>query len=970
MLRWMLRPDARLALAGVGVAAALLIPIAGTLALASLQPEVAAEPGWVLVRGDGKPIRLADVPTPDLAVRLERGADRNLAAYVVGPPNVGKDEAWPMPLAPTAPLTGFKLKAPAGNAQPLVPSGATLVHPSRLADNRSADMLYAKTPALRDRLAAKGLTVLPADGAHVFVESSIAQVRSASVALTVASVPVVALIAMAFAELDAAEMSRTAAVVAALGHPGGARALLVGRVLAVVGIAALAASIVALGLYLFGGTFHPNPVPWRGLALALGAPTAAALAFGAWRSAAGVRRAGGLLRAPSEEISPSRLVPGLPPTMQPLLLGTRILPAIALAGLLFMVDVGFPLAVAGVPQALTGSSGELVRTDATASILSGRTDARLADVARFDPAITEVSAEVLVPTMVAGGPALLRGGAWSDLSAFHGLSIVDGEAPQAGQVAVGAGLGRRLGVHPGDHILVAGVSRPLARFLEVSGVFVGPDLLQSEGVLTLADARDLAGLGPRAATLVRARPDTEEALGALSRSSADLQVTSLALSPSQPAAGSIATAQVGVANLGPVPGSRLLFVRVDGVAVAQLDARLGGYETDTLQASFVVPRSGFTLAVNPTMQVATAPSGMALAAPALQFDNAPVLVSASDGSPVPGLEIAMYANASVAQDGGPRQGVARTDANGTAAFTGIGPGLHVAAATGTDHAATAVRVASGANATTGRLAVERVWLQPGNPQPGESTAVFAEIVNLGGRQANGSVPLMLDGDVIGIGEVVLAPGEAAVVDAQMAPDSGTHTVAALGRQVTFQTSSPPGSAPAGGPGVAVRSDTLSRSAADEALGNARAVLLGLGGTAMASSLALVYLAIARTVHHRRGILPTLWSLGMEPERLRRRASVEAAVMGLVAALAAAFVGALLFSLAGIVQWPLAFGHSVPQPITLTFALQAATAFAAACAGATYLTLGRLVDEDHLRRPGAESRPVLPPESLPALMGEA
>lgn len=978
MLRWMLRPDARLALAGIGVAAALLIPLAGTLALSTLDAKSPVAPGWVLVRPDGGPIDLATIPTPDQAVRTERGADRLLTAYVVGAPGVKADEAQPMPLASRAALPGFKMKAPALQAQPLVSSHATLVHPSRLADNSTADMLYARTAALRDRLVAQGLVATSGDGVHSFVTQSITQVRGASIALTAASVPVVALIAMAFAELDASEMSRTAAVVAALGHPARARALLVGRVLAVIALAALVAILVAIGLYLLGRTtFHPTPIPWRALALALGLPTAAAVAFGAWRSAMGVRRAGGLLRAPSQEISPSRRLPRISPTLQPLVLGTRMLPAIALAGLLFVVDVGFPLAVAAVPQALTGSSGELVRTSGTGSLLNGRTDARVADVAAFDPAISAVVAEVLVPTLVRGQPVLVRGGNWDALSGFHGLRLSDGEAPEPGEIAVGAGLGRRLGVHPGDRLEVAASTRPLVRTFTVSGVFVGSDLLRSEAILPMGDAQDLAGLRADQATLVRARPDSDEAMAALSRTGADVRVVSLALNPPEPAAGTIATATVGLANLGPLPGSRLLFVRVDGQAVAQLDVRVAGHTQTTAQASFVVPRAGFRLEVNPTVEVETAASTVTLSAPALQFDDAAVTVtarSADSNQPIQGLEIALYPNATAAQAGAPRLQVAVTESDGTASFPGVRPGLWVAAATQGSRAATEVRVASAENATEGRLIAERVWLQPGNPAPGETAAAFARLANVGGVQATATVAILVDDRIVGLRDVTLAPGATLTIDAPLVVDSGTHALSVLERRISFQTAASSASPAAGaGPaaplvGMARRSDTLARSAADEALGNARAVLLGLGGTAMASSLALVYLAVARTVHHRRGILPTLWSLGMEPEQLRRRAALEAGLMGLVAGLAAALAGALLFALAGILQWPQAFGHSVPQPIDPIFSLQAATAFAAACGIATYVTLGRLVAPESLRRPGAETNPPLPPASLPEILG--
>lgn len=966
LARWALRLDGRLAIAALGTAAALLIPLAGTLAIHSLDSDDVVEPGWVLVHPDGEAVRISDLPErPERAVRLERGADRQLASYVLGDPRVGKDDALAMPLAPAEPLPGLRTRP--GGPLALVPSTATLVHPSRMADAGVADALHTTSAEVRDRLVAFGLRALPADGGHAYLESSIGQVQSAAFALTAASIPVVAVVAAAFADLDAAEMSRTAAVVSALGHSRRARLLLMGRVVLLVVASALAALLVAGVLYRSSAAFRPSPLPFGDLALGVGLPALAAVAAGLWRSARSSRSLGTVLRAPAQQVVASPPIPGVPPRAQPLLLGSRLLAPILLAALLFMVDVGFPLAVAEVPQALTGGPGEAVRLDATGNLLGSTTDARLADVATLDPAVSAASAEILAPTVAGGEPLLVRGGEWERLAAFHGLLLTAGSPPQPGETVVGATLAARLGLDVGDRLVVPAVSRPLARSFVVAGTFAGGGLLESEAVVGLPDARDLAGLGRHQATVVRARPDTDAAIAALSRSAAQLEVTGLRMEPEAPPAGGLATAVVEVTNLGPVPGTRLLFVRVDGEAVAQVDARVPPYTTATFQASFVAPVASFSLAVNPTVEVPATPPAVVLSAPGLQPDSGAVRVSARQGdAPAAGLLLGLYRDAASARTGAGRIANATTDADGVARFSAPPPGLYVAATESVQpKAAAEVRVSSAADANTGRLVVRRLWVDPAQPRPGQETTVFVRVANVGGVQAEGTVPVGMDGGVVGLPEVTLAPGAETTLQVPVVALAGEHNVTAMDSRVSFRVAGPGAAqvAAGGGAGVARRSETLSRAAADQVLGNARGVLLGLGGTAMASSLALVALATARTVRHRQGLLPTLWALGLTPEWLRRRARFEAAAMGLVAALAAALVAAGLFAAAAAVRWPTAFGHAVPQPIGPIFAFQAAAAFAAACAVAASVAVGPLVEEGRLRRPGTEARRVVPPATV-------
>ncbi|HEX2065900.1 MAG TPA: hypothetical protein VHI93_03715, partial [Candidatus Thermoplasmatota archaeon] len=121
--------------------------------------------------------------------------------------------------------------------------------------------------------------------------------------------------------------------------------------------------------------------------------------------------------------------------------------------------------------------------------------------------------------------------------------------------------------------------------------------------------------------------------------------------------------------------------------------------------------------------------------------------------------------------------------------------------------------------------------------------------------------------------------------------------------------------------------------ANRALGNARTALVGLGGSAAASTLAIVYLATQRTLAGRRHAAGLLLALGQQPSQVRSRAALEGALLG-GAAMALAIVPAkLAFLAAG--HGPPVFAHALPDPITPLFAVQAAAAFAAACALAAY-----------------------------------
>ncbi|HET6398172.1 MAG TPA: hypothetical protein VFH47_01295, partial [Candidatus Thermoplasmatota archaeon] len=671
-----------------------------------------------------------------------------------------------------------------------------------------------------------------------------------------------------------------------------------------------------------------------------------------------------------DETPPSPLLPRLDPLWQPLVLGTRILAPILLAGLLFVVDVGLPLAIASVPAAVTGGDGEAVVTANPQSLLFSSTAMARANAARHAPAIDEVVAEVLVPTVLDGLPLLVRGGDWGSLASFHGLRITEGSSPLAGGVALGERLAARRGLGVGDTLVLPATTRPYAAALTVSGIYDGPGLLADEAVLPLADAQDLAGLRPDTVTVVRARPDTPQAMDALTRRDAEVAVTRVEVFPESPPAGTLATIRVTAVNLGAQAGTRILDVRVDGRSVGRVQADVPGWGERTFDLRFVAPPGRHVVEVNPTVEVTPAPGALRLSAAPLQFDDEPLRVQAHDpnGGPIGGVRVRLHPDAEAAAQGAGVLAEATTDSSGTATFRTVGPGAYVAATDAASPAAVQVLVGAAEDRDRARLVVQRLWTVPPQPTAGELATAYASVVNLGGREAEHPVRITLDGGIIHDEALRVPPGATAVAEALFSARSGNHTLAAGAQELTLRIQPPrnPDRNPATGDD-ARPSTGLRKSAADAVLGDARRALLGLGGTALASSVVLLGLSAARTVQGRRHVLPALWALGLTPEDLRRRAVLEGAALGAVAAIASLAAGWLLFSAAALAQWPLAFGHALVNPIGPLFAVQVVAAFAAVCAACAHIAVARLLEPERLRRPGVDEPPLLEPMPVEALL---
>lgn len=114
------------------------------------------------------------------------------------------------------------------------------------------------------------------------------------------------------------------------------------------------------------------------------------------------------------------------------------------------------------------------------------------------------------------GEAPVMGHAWSS-AALTPFRLVDGHAPDDGEVVLDAGLARRTGVQPGDQVRVA-LSQKVASF-RLAGTVAAPGgpQLSSQGAVffSAADAGRLAQPGDATALALRFAPgaDHDEALG-------------------------------------------------------------------------------------------------------------------------------------------------------------------------------------------------------------------------------------------------------------------------------------------------------------------------------------------------------------------------------------------------------------------------------------------------------------------------
>jgi hypothetical protein len=940
LLRLVLRPDRASLAAALGLAAALLLPVVGTLILAGLAPTL--DGAWMAYTTDGDPLRWEEAGAQPTWVVAVSDANPTRMAYVAGNPIVepGSSLAMPEAIVPEGtPRAGVTFDG-------LAPD-ALLVHPEDL--GRS----HAVVAGFPTRTDVPDAQAVPSRGSDAFEAATTRALRSQSSLLIAASVPAVALLASAFARQEIRARARAAATLSALGGARVAFLVLAGRMTLVVAAGAVLAILGGYALHLWGGPlFDPPNDPEVRLAIAIALPAAVAFLTGlAWAAAASRRFDGLKVAGPGGEDDVDVRVPA---QARPILLGLRPLGLLLLAGLLFMADVGFPLAAAKVPASLAGGDDEWVFGAEDGLHVGNGVPATVATVAGLDPRIGSVLAETVNPTLLEGRPTVVRGGSWDQLADYHRLGAVDGSPPDVGQIVLGDRLARRLDADRGDYVTVQGSDRPDVLRLRVSGTVEAPGLLADEGFVAEPTGRRLADLPAGQASLLRVRPQTEKALAALQQTAPNLVVESLAIDPDTPAAGSLAFANVTVANLGAAPGQRALTVRVAEEAVGRIDAVVPGHARRSFRAAFIVPAGDWQVSVNPTTDGSGGASSLRWSVPASatvgQAFQATLL---RDEKPAPDVAVALFHDLEAAARG---NAIARstTDADGHVFFTAPDAGDWVVGTTEGPAAYDRVPVVA---ASAQGIVVEAVWTDPAAPRMNHANTLFGQARNVG-PQRNATV-LGAYAGLTRFAEraVELDPGETTVVSFTLyliepVPSVGVGNLTlTLGTQAP--TAPPPPTSDLGGApapadpalptGDAVTGEVVQAQVADRALGDARAVLVGLAGSAVATTLAVVSLVTQRSLAGRKHVIGLLVVLGFDADRIRQRAAAEGAILGGLAALAAlvpAKLGFLAFGAFG----PPVFAHGLPDPVGWLFALQAVAAFAGVCALAAYFGAARATQD--------------------------
>lgn len=913
-----LRLDGRFLLAAFGLASAMLVPLAGVLATAGLQPQVDAKGGTVLFADDedGLSERSVESATWVLAGRDDPASGRHIVAYVKGAAQLAPGQAFDGGTAGrTLEVGGHRLSTIALPRSAIGP-GLVLVHPSILG------------PA---PLEAAGFTgqgpgaAVPARGGDAFEIAGIRELKDHTTALTLVSLPLVVLVASAFARLEARSLTTAVAVVTALGRPERAGQILTARALLLAACGALfAVAAIVAAIWLGFLPVDLKSLAGRSIAFSVAVPAFAAAVAGSAIAWTTVWKARALLRERPALGGEPRLA-WLPIETRPMVTGWRIVGVLVLVGAVVALDVGLPLSAAGVPAALAGGDGELVVGADSASITAGRTSEAPAHVMEADPAVDAIVAEVFVPTVMQGKPFVLRGGAWRDLADYHGLQLLEGDPPGAAEVALGQRGAGQLGLEVGGSAWVVGEGGRLAR-LTVSGIYDADGLLTDEGVIGLANARRLANLPEGVVHAVRLRPETPEARAAMNRDAPEVQVLQVSVLPRDAPAGSLATAVASVVNLSGVPGTRVLNLRIGGAAVTTASVSLPGYGEREVGLPFLVPAGSYAVAVNPETAGFGESNARSLTAPTGAVVGRGFVVELRDeGNAMQGETLALFANGTAALDSAPLA-TATTDEAGRATFTLSRTGLQVVATRDEDPAAVQVYGIATADADRARFVVETAYTTPATPAPGQAATVAARVRNVGGVEGTQRVPFTIDGQDRGYKDVDLGPGEAATVELAYAPRRSGESVTVLGVAVTS-----PRASVADGPTVSLgptaAGGSLQSQVADRLLGNARGVLGGLALTAAVSAIAVLVLSARRTLASRSGIvavLATVW----QPAEIRRRAAVEGAILGAIGGIGGVLVAKAFIVLVASMTTVRAFGHALGDPYSLVFMVQVAgtTAF--------------------------------------------
>lgn len=740
----------------------------------------------------------------------------------------------------------------------------------------------------------------PARGADAFEAAGIASLQGLTGAVVLAASLGAILMASVYVVADADARTLHAAVFAGLGHPGKARWLLIMRLAFVLGVAFLAAVLGGYLLWRFGGAgFHPRDTDKSQLAGALLVPPFFAFVAGAgvalWR-----------LRRPLDSLSgpgpvPSRVV--LPVAVQPLALGFRLMPILAVAALLFGVQVAMPLAAAAIPGDIAGSDNSFV-IGAEEGIPGKPTSLAPARALAFHPDVNAVVGEVLLTTSIQGEAAVIRGADPAAFEAFHGVTLgaTDG-------LVVGARLLDRIDASVGDSVVVQGRNE-VARWVPVVGVLDG---LADEAWLPLGMAQSLAGLGANQVDVVRASPATDAVRDALD-GTPRIEFTALTVLETQ---GSVVRIALDAVNLDDGPQSRVATIQVNGVPAKTLDVALGAWELKRVEAWILVPPGPYSLQVNPEAEGTGPEPGWGLSATL----DGQVTVTATGPEPANQRIGAARSEEAVARGAWVYERT--TNAEGQARFPAVEGTWFYGFTDG--RSVTTIHVP-----TPGDLVIESVWTEPARPQAGGLATAFIQVFNPSGEVIEDTVRA-------GAQEVSLRvePGDRIIVQRQIV----------VGASLTIAGESIPLSSGASSArDIGIRdAGSLQRAAADRVLGNAESAIGSLAFVAIASSVAVVGVGARRVLHERRYVVDVLLALGEAPYRVRRRLTVEAAVQATVAGIVAIGLAKLLFVAFNALGAPVTFAHVPQDPFSLLVSFQVLAAFVAAAALPVHVAAEALVE---------------------------
>lgn len=153
--------------------------------------------------------------------------------------------------------------------------------------------------------------------------------------------------------------------------------------------------------------------------------------------------------------------------------------------------------VARAPDAVFFGEGVFVLTQATTRYPLTH---ELVEDLRAQPWALAVSPEVYAFVVLGGEAVVVRG---VEPAPFLALEGVTAPPPEGAFLLAGHRLADRLGLKPGDPLLLPGSTRPLLLEATVDALLPAEGAAGDELVMDLPRARTLAGLGPAALTLVR-----------------------------------------------------------------------------------------------------------------------------------------------------------------------------------------------------------------------------------------------------------------------------------------------------------------------------------------------------------------------------------------------------------------------------------------------------------------------------------